>query len=180
MAGWHHWCNGHELGQTPEDGDGQGGLECCTPGVAKSRTWLGAGTTYVSYILIRLGEGKNEVQLFSKPSQGVLDKFLCASLVSSSILTPPPSHVLSSKNALFSSLYPFAHLVNSAHAFFSLPTIANSWSSFTRYILWEVLAAAPRLPCPQHCTVRAVLPGFLLHNSLMPGFPSSSFVQSDQ
>ena len=24
MAGWHHQCNGHELGQTSEDGEGQG------------------------------------------------------------------------------------------------------------------------------------------------------------
>ena len=31
MAGWHHWCNGHELGQTPGDGEGQGGLVCCSP-----------------------------------------------------------------------------------------------------------------------------------------------------
>ena len=23
MARWHHWCNGHELGQTPGDGEGQ-------------------------------------------------------------------------------------------------------------------------------------------------------------
>ena len=23
MAGWHHRCNGHELGQTPGDGEGQ-------------------------------------------------------------------------------------------------------------------------------------------------------------
>ena len=28
MAGQHHWCN--ELGQTPEDGEGQGGLVCCS------------------------------------------------------------------------------------------------------------------------------------------------------
>ena len=28
MAGWHHRCNGHELGQTSEDGEGQGGLVC--------------------------------------------------------------------------------------------------------------------------------------------------------
>ena len=28
MAGWHHWCNGHELGQTSEDSEGQGGLVC--------------------------------------------------------------------------------------------------------------------------------------------------------
>ena len=26
MAGWHHWCNGHELGQTSVGGEGQGGL----------------------------------------------------------------------------------------------------------------------------------------------------------
>ena len=31
MAGWHHRCNGHELGQTPGDGDGQGGLASCSP-----------------------------------------------------------------------------------------------------------------------------------------------------
>ena len=30
MAGWHHWCNGHELGQTSGDGEGQGGLACCS------------------------------------------------------------------------------------------------------------------------------------------------------
>ena len=24
MAGWHHWCNGHELGQTSGDGEGRG------------------------------------------------------------------------------------------------------------------------------------------------------------
>ena len=28
VAGWHHQCNGHELGQTSEDGEGQGGLAC--------------------------------------------------------------------------------------------------------------------------------------------------------
>ena len=26
MAGWHHGFNGHELGQTLGDGEGQGGL----------------------------------------------------------------------------------------------------------------------------------------------------------
>ena len=30
MAGWHRWCNGHELGQTL-GGEGQGGLACCSP-----------------------------------------------------------------------------------------------------------------------------------------------------
>ena len=30
MAGWHHQCNGHELGQTLGDGEGQGGLLHCS------------------------------------------------------------------------------------------------------------------------------------------------------
>ena len=31
MAGWHHGCNGHEVGQTLGNGEGQGGLACCSP-----------------------------------------------------------------------------------------------------------------------------------------------------
>ena len=31
MVGWHHQFNGCELGKTPGDGDGQGGLVCCSP-----------------------------------------------------------------------------------------------------------------------------------------------------
>ena len=31
MVGWHHQLNGHEFGQAPGVGDGQGGLACCSP-----------------------------------------------------------------------------------------------------------------------------------------------------
>ena len=31
MVGWHHQLNGHEFEQTPEVGDGQRGLACCSP-----------------------------------------------------------------------------------------------------------------------------------------------------
>ena len=33
MAGWHHQYNGHELGETSGDGEGQGGTwtVCCSP-----------------------------------------------------------------------------------------------------------------------------------------------------
>ena len=31
MAGRHHWCNEHELGQTLGDGERQEGLPCCSP-----------------------------------------------------------------------------------------------------------------------------------------------------
>ena len=40
MVGWHHWLDGHEFEQASGVGDGQGGLVCCTHGVAKSQTWL--------------------------------------------------------------------------------------------------------------------------------------------
>ena len=30
-AGWHLGYNGHELGQALGDGEGQGGLACCSP-----------------------------------------------------------------------------------------------------------------------------------------------------
>ena len=31
MVGWYHRLNGHEFEQTPEDGEGQGSLACCSP-----------------------------------------------------------------------------------------------------------------------------------------------------
>ena len=31
MVGWHYQLNGHESEQTPGDGEGQGGLACCSP-----------------------------------------------------------------------------------------------------------------------------------------------------
>ena len=43
MAGWHHQCKGHELGQTSEEGEGQGCLVWCSPwGCKESNTtgWL--------------------------------------------------------------------------------------------------------------------------------------------
>ena len=41
MVGWHHWFNGHELGQTLGDGEGQGSLVCCSPWGCKelNMTW---------------------------------------------------------------------------------------------------------------------------------------------
>ena len=31
MVGWYHRFNGYDLGQTSEDGEGQGSLVCCSP-----------------------------------------------------------------------------------------------------------------------------------------------------
>ena len=64
MAGWHQRCNGHELGQTLEDGKGRGGLACCSSwGLKESDTteWLKENHSFIgtqpqplSYILSRV------------------------------------------------------------------------------------------------------------------------------
>ena len=58
-AGRHHRCIGHGLGQTPGDGEGQGGLACCSPRgrqgsgpteqLNKTTTW-GEGSTILSWM----------------------------------------------------------------------------------------------------------------------------------
>ena len=40
-AGWQHQCDGHELGQTLGDGEGQGGLVCCSPWARKESDTTG-------------------------------------------------------------------------------------------------------------------------------------------
>ena len=40
MVGWHLWFNGPESKQAPGDGEGQGGLVCCSHGITESRTRL--------------------------------------------------------------------------------------------------------------------------------------------
>ena len=52
MFGWHHWCNGQELGQTWGDDEGQGGWRAVVHGIAKSRTWLGDCTKYYRHVTL--------------------------------------------------------------------------------------------------------------------------------
>ena len=42
MAGRHHQRNGQERGPTPGDGEGRGGLACCSPWGRESRTRPGS------------------------------------------------------------------------------------------------------------------------------------------
>ena len=52
MAAWHHQCDGHELGQTLGDGEGQGGLACCNPwGCRVKQDW--ATEQHNRYTLLR-------------------------------------------------------------------------------------------------------------------------------
>ena len=41
MAGWHHQYNGHKLGQTLGDGEGQRSLACCSPWRSKESDTTG-------------------------------------------------------------------------------------------------------------------------------------------
>ena len=41
MAGWHHRCNEHELGQILGDGEEQEGLACCSPWCCKELDMTG-------------------------------------------------------------------------------------------------------------------------------------------
>ena len=51
MAGQHHWCNGHELGQTSGDGEDREACRAAAHGVAKSQTRLGNTATLFFQIL---------------------------------------------------------------------------------------------------------------------------------
>ena len=46
MVGWHHRLDGHELEQTPGDGEGQGGPACCS--LKESDTTQGLNKNNVS------------------------------------------------------------------------------------------------------------------------------------
>ena len=48
MVGWHHRVDGHEFVQTPEHGEGQGSLVCCSP----------CGSQKVVHTLLRKTEQK--------------------------------------------------------------------------------------------------------------------------
>ena len=50
MAGWYHWCDGHGLGQTSGDGEGQAGLAGCSPWGCKESDTTG-----------RLNNNNNEI-----------------------------------------------------------------------------------------------------------------------
>ena len=53
MAGWHHWHNGHELGQSLGDGEGREVWLVVVHGVARSQIPLGDWTTRSSVIMAK-------------------------------------------------------------------------------------------------------------------------------
>ena len=67
MVGWHHWFNGHELGQAPGDGEGQRNLACCSPWGCKEldTTWWLNSNNY----LIQNGKEESMLGMLGKKSQ---------------------------------------------------------------------------------------------------------------
>ena len=63
MAEWHHWWNGHELGSTLGDGEGQGGLACCSPWSCKELNITGL-LNHNNKHCIMSGQQKNNVILY--------------------------------------------------------------------------------------------------------------------
>ena len=62
MAGWHHQFNGHELEQTPGDGEAQGALACYSPWGCK-----GWDTTEQHHIQPRRAEATAETHMCLVP-----------------------------------------------------------------------------------------------------------------
>ena len=73
MAREHHRCNGNELGQTPGDGEGQGGLKCCNPWDHKESDLTGWLNNTKNGFIALLGKGRHSWLMSSKlcvPTQG--------------------------------------------------------------------------------------------------------------
>ena len=72
MVGWHHRFSGHKLGQTPVDGEGQGGLACCSSWGCKEldMTWRlnnnkhSAHSTYLYHQFIVFEKWTHKLALF--------------------------------------------------------------------------------------------------------------------
>ena len=65
MVGWHHRFNGHEFEQTPGDDEGQGSLECCIHGVAKSEEQLNNRNLTCSRASVAVAQPFSRVPLFA-------------------------------------------------------------------------------------------------------------------
>ena len=85
MLGWHHWLNEHEFEQALGDGEGQGGLACCSPWGHKepdTTEWLNNNNNnkgllcstgkYIQYpVISHNGEeyAKECIRMHTKPNQ---------------------------------------------------------------------------------------------------------------
>ena len=124
MAGWHHRCNEHELGQTLGGGEGQGGLTCCSPWGCKELNMTGQlnnnrETSYKSIFF---------------PCQ-----FLCSVILLWFLppLPPTPSSPVNLENSFLTLTPSSIFLIN---PFWSFPSPEHNPASIGGYVAGLVLA----------------------------------------
>ena len=124
MAGWHHWLDGHESEWIPGVGDGQGGLECCSPWGHRIRhNWVTEQLVQFSSI-----QSLSSVRLFETP-------WIAARQASLSITNSRSSLKLMS----IKSVIPSSHLIL-CRPLFLLPPIPPSISLFQWVSSWHQVA----------------------------------------
>ena len=88
MEGWHHWLNGLESGQTQGDGEGQGGLACCSPwGLKESDTAERLNNVKVVWLMAVLSKVKPKCLHFSPVSPKMAKSWLFWGTVAAVFLT---------------------------------------------------------------------------------------------
>ena len=89
MVGWHHRLNGHKFEWTPEAGDGQGGLVCCSPwdhkelDTAEQLNWTDSFSSVWPSVLL------SGICIYIICQPEVTSAFLTASLVFASVQPHP-------------------------------------------------------------------------------------------
>ena len=69
MAGWHHQCNGCELGQTSGNGEGQGGLACCSSWGHKDLDTIGCVNNIKDQVASMITDIKNTLERLKNISE---------------------------------------------------------------------------------------------------------------
>ena len=77
MAAWHHWRNEYELGQTLGDGEGQGGLVCCSPWLKRvGHNWVTEQEQNLEFYILQNVSLKNRWESLPMKWLSTLGKYL--------------------------------------------------------------------------------------------------------
>ena len=123
MAGWYHWCNGHDLGQTLGDAEGQGDLAHCN-------SWGHKESDMIEWL-------KNNKRFFESLTSKSLSCcfwvlgycIMYPILINLSLLIKKPAlNQASNLQKILTSLCPLPDTVKFLWSIFSLPTVRSKLS----------------------------------------------------
>ena len=100
MVGWHSWCSGHELGQTPGDGEEQGGLACCSPWDLEESIGLGDWTTATRFVIAFVSRSKLILILWLQSPSAVILKLKKIKSATVSTFSPSICHEVMGLDAM--------------------------------------------------------------------------------